>query len=69
MGDVVSTAKAMAEALRRRLSGKSVDERAEAAKEGAEEASKALPSALMPRQAIERKRKQLEEIDAQTRDE
>ena len=52
-------------ALRKRLQPKTAEE---GAKEGAEEVSKALPSVVMPREAILRKRRQMEEIDKATRE-
>ena len=56
---------AMISALRKRLQPATATE---GAREGAEETSKALPAALMPREAVLRKRKQLQDLDEQTKD-
>ena len=45
------------------------DEEAAQAKAGAEKIAKKLPSAVMPMDAIQRKRQQLKDLDAQTKDE
>ena len=39
-----------------------------AAKSGAEEVSKKIPAPVMPREAVEKKRQQLRDLDAQTKD-
>lgn len=53
-------------ALRRRISGEG--DQAEAAKAAAEEVSKALPGPVMPRPAVLKKRKQMEDLDKQTKE-
>jgi NifU-like protein involved in Fe-S cluster formation len=45
------------------------DEEAEQAKAGAEGIAKKLPSAVMPMQAIQKKRQQLKDMEAQTKEE
>lgn len=60
----LSPLKALAAALRRRFSGQTTDERAEGARAGAEEVSKRLPEAVMPRSAIEEDRRRKAMIDA-----
>ena len=69
MPEAGSALSRLIDALRRRLGGGGVDQQAEAARAGAEEVSQALPEAVMPRQAILRKRQQMEQMDRMMRDE
>lgn len=64
----MSPLQALAAALRRRLSGQTLDEQAEGARAGAEEISKGLPAAVMPRGAIERQRARLKQLDESTKE-
>ena len=45
-----------------------VEDRADTARAGAEEISKVLPSPVMPREAVLKKRKQMEEMDRMLRE-
>jgi hypothetical protein len=59
-------AKALWQAITQR--GGSVEERADVARNASEEASKVLPASVMPREAVLRKRKQLQDIDQMLKD-
>lgn len=56
------------EAIAKLMRSKKSEEKQEAAKEGAEEISKRLPAAVMPREAVEKKRKQLKDLDEATKE-
>lgn len=60
------------QAIRNRFGSKpqpSVDQRAASAKQGAERIASSLPAMVMPHNAIMMKRKQMADLDAQTKDE
>jgi hypothetical protein len=68
MSDVNSPS-LMQRIISRLRSKPATDEEAEQAKAGAEKIAKKLPSAVMPMGAIEKKRQQLGDLDAQTKEE
>jgi hypothetical protein len=59
---------ALMKSLRKRIGAKDKTEEAEGAQGGSEEASKALPSEVMPRGAVVKKRAQLKQLDAETKE-
>jgi hypothetical protein len=62
------SAAAMLDALLRRIRAKDPDDRADAAREGAEEMHKALPESLSARKAIEEDRRRKAEMDRMLRE-
>jgi len=59
---------ALMKSLRKRIGAKDKTEEAEGAQGRSEEASKALPSEVMPRGAVVKKRAQLKQLDAETKE-
>ena len=64
---------ALIEAIRRRVSPPAkgadpIDYEAQAGRQGAEEVSKVMPRAVMPRRAVEKKREQYAQIDRMLRE-
>jgi hypothetical protein len=56
------------EALAKLLRAKKPDEKAEAAKEGAEAMAEKLPAPVMPLEAVKKKRARLRQLDEETKD-